>query len=122
MAENQETNSFIEAMGAEKPVVTQEVEEVEKISKYAVSPAAESTVSTVAGILLGIGILAAVIGFFGGIIEFGDDESAAGWAFLGGGLLVFLTGVLEWAFLKVFVNISRNLYNINDVLHEIKNK
>lgn len=122
MAENQENNSFIEAMGAEKPEVTPEVEEIEKISKYAVSPAAESTVSTVAGILLAIGIIGAVVGFFSGLIEFGDDEPAAGWAFLGGGLLIFLTGLLEWAFLKVFVNISRSLYNINDVLHEIKNK
>lgn len=122
MADNQENNSFIEAMGAEKPENAPQVEEIEKISKYAVSPAAENTVNTVAGILLAIGILGAVIGFFGGVIEFTDDEAAAGWGFIGGGVVIFLAGLLEWAFLKVFVNISRNLYNINDVLHEIKNK
>lgn len=122
MADNQENNSFIEAMRAEKPEIAPQVEEIEKISKYAVSPAAENTVNTVAGILLAIGILGAVIGFFGGIIEFSDDEAAAGWGFIGGGVAIFLAGLLEWAFLKVFVNISRNLYNINDVLHEIKNK
>jgi len=122
VADNQENNSFIEAMGAEKPEIAPQVEEIEKISKYAVSPAAENTVNTVAGILLAIGILGAVIGFFGGIIEFSDDETAAGWGFIGGGAVIFLAGLLEWAFLKVFVNISRNLYNINDVLHEIKNK
>lgn len=122
MADNQENNSFIEAMGAEKPEIAPQVEEIEKISKYSVSPAAENTVNTVAGVLLVIGILGAVIGFFGGIIEFSDDEAAAGWAFIGGGVIFFLAGLLEWAFLKVFVNISRNLYNINDVLHEIKNK
>ena len=122
MADNQENNSFIEAMGAEKPEIAPQVEEIEKISKYAVSPAAENTVNTVAGILLAIGILGAVIGFFGGFIEFTEGETAAGWGFIGGGVVIFLAGLLEWAFLKVFVNISRNLYNINDVLHEIKNK
>ena len=122
MAENQGTNSFIEAMGAKKPEITLEVEEIEKISKYAVNPAAESTVNTVASILLIIGIIGALVGFVGGLGMFSDDETAAGWGFLGGGVIVFLVGLLEWAFLKVFVNISRNLYNINDILHEIKNK
>lgn len=109
-------------MGSEKPESTPQVEEVEKISKYAVSPTAENTVNTIAALLLAVGIIGAVIGFFGGIIEFQDDEAAIGWAFLGGGFLVFLSGLISWAFLKVFVNISRNLYNINDVLHDIKNK
>ena len=122
MAENQENNSFIEAMGAEKPEVTIQVKEIQKLSKYAVSPAAESTVNAVAIVLLVIGFLGAGTGLFGSLIVFSNDEPATGWAFIGGGFIVFLAGLLEWAFLKVFVNISRSLYNINDVLHEIKNK
>jgi len=122
MADNKETNSFIEAMGAERTDPTPPEEEIEKISKYAVNPSAENTVSTVASILLAVGIICLVVGFFGALIEFAEDETAIGWAFLGGGLLLFLASWLEWAFLKMLVNISRNLYNINDVLHEIKNK
>lgn len=122
MAENQETNSFIEAMEANRSETTSPAGGVGRISKYAVNPAAEGTVNTVAGILLAIGIIGGVIGLFGGMMAFNEDESRVAWSFIIGGLLIFLTGLMEWAFLKVFVNISRNLYNINDVLHEIKDK
>lgn len=122
MAENQETNSFIEAMESEKPKASPQAEEIEKNSKYEVNPTAENTVNTVAGILLIIGIIGAFAGLVGGLGMFSDNETAAGWGFISGGVMVFLIGLLEWAFLKVFVNISRNLYNINDVLQEIKNK
>ena len=122
MADNQETNPFVDLMGAEKQQSTPQIEEIEKISKYAVSPTAENIVNGIAGFMLAIGLIALLVGLLGGMGEFSDGETALGWAFLGGGIVLFLISLVEWAFLKVFVNISRNLYNINDVLHEIKNK
>ncbi len=122
MAETQENNTFIKEMEVKKTESTPEIDEIENISKYPVSPAAESTVNTIAGILLIIGCLGALVGLIGGLGQISDGDSTAGWGFLGGGLAFFLIGLIEWAFLKVFVNISRNLYNINAVLHEIKNK
>lgn len=122
MAEKQEPNPFLAAMNAEKPTSTPPVEDTIAVSKYSVNPAAENTVNVVAVVLLVIGIIGAAVGLIGGLVMFAEDEAGTGWAFFGIGLALFLTGLLEWAFLKVFVNISRNLYNINDALHELKNK
>lgn len=122
MAENQETNTFVNAMGTEKNKVSISENEIDKISKYAVNPKAENTINIVATLLLICGIIAAIVFFILGIIDFTWDDVEEGFISWGIGVASFLVGWLEWAALKVFVNISRNLYNINDTLNEIKNK
>ncbi len=124
MPETQENNSFIEAMNAEKPQSAPKTEtaETESVEKYAVSPAAESIVNTLANIPRVVGIVAGVVGCCLWIYLLFDYETAAAWAALVGGIVVLLNGLILWAFLKVFVNISRSLYNINDALKVLKKK
>lgn len=122
MADNQETNSFIEAMGTEKHKVSIPVEEIEKISKYSVNPKAESVADLVAKFFLGFNIFLAFACIIAGIVLIGDFEEEIGIAILLSSIIFVVVGIVIWATLKIIVNISRNLYNINTVLHEIKDK
>ena len=121
MAENQnEQNPFLAAMEEEKQKSTPETKVVEEISKFAVNPVAEGTVNCVAGFMLAIGIIGCFILLILGFYQFDDGVDSLGWTFIGISIAVLLIGIVEWAFLKVFVNISRNLYNINAAIHELK--
>ena len=85
---------------------------------YSVSPTAEGVVNTIAVIFLVLGIIVGIGGIAVGISQLADDETTTGLAALGIGVGGFIIFFIEWAFLKVFVNISRSLYNINDALRK----
>ena len=131
MNENQEKNSFIEAMeGNSSPAngpapnpAFGSREELNRISKYAVNPSAESTVNGIASFLLIMGCIACFICLIVGMGQLSDSgygHKTIGWTTILTGIIVFVISLIQWAFMKVFVNISRNLYNINDILHQIK--
>lgn len=123
MAGNQETNSFIEAMKTKKPEASLE-EKIEEMSKYSVNPGAERVANTVAQVVLWLFNIFGIITVIAGIAmaEEGGYMEATGITSIIAGVILLIIGIIVWAGLKMFVNMSRNLYNINDVLHEIKNK
>lgn len=97
---------------------------METKKNYLVNPDAEKTLNTVAIIIhvLGYVFLAAGIGIGTWLgMSLDEDEFAYIYLILGiiGGLLISFIFDILWASLKVFVNISRSLYNINNDLEII---
>lgn len=85
-----------------------------KINKYPVNPGAENTINAVAAVLLIVGIIVCAGCVVGGLIVTAGLGDAKAWLIgVGVGLLILLSYLVQWAFVKVIVNISRNLYNIN---------
>lgn len=82
--------------------------------EHEVNPAAETISSTVAAIVLIISLLLAFGLVIGGIFSLQDSE--IGGILIASGIVVGVAGVIMWASLKVIVNISRSLYNINELL------
>ena len=82
--------------------------------EYDVNPAAEAISSTVAAVVLIVNLLLAFGLVIGGI--FSLQESELGGLLIASGVVVGVAGVILWASLKVIVNISRSLYNINELL------
>ncbi|NLZ19574.1 MAG: hypothetical protein GXY24_04820 [Bacteroidales bacterium] len=83
--------------------------------QYYVNPLAESVGSVLATIIFIITMLVsfALIGF--GVVQVQDGDSS-GYYLMGGGIVLLVVGVISWAFLRIIINISRSLYNINDAL------
>lgn len=112
MVDNLNENPFISAMENEK-TGKNDLQQFYNAQQYLVNPNAEKVVGIVASVNLIIGAL----GFFVLlIIAIGNYE----WLYFGIGVGVLLCGVVLWAFLKVLVNISRNLYNVSETLKEFK--
>lgn len=80
---------------------------------FEVNPAAESVSSAVAKVVLVVCIIAAFILLIAGFIGL---EDGGGIMLIGISVVCTVTGVVSWAFLKMIVNISRSLYNINNAL------
>lgn len=88
--------------------------------EYSVNPNAERVANGVAGFILAFSIIVGVFCLIFGIgtaIEY--DELPEGIPFIGAGLIIILIGIIAWASIKLFVNISRNLYNINDSIKRL---
>ncbi len=89
----------------------------DSIKEYPVNPLAESIMDTILKISVFVGwifaILAVVIGIFWSI-----ETSTVYWAFIGiiAGAIILILYYSAWALNKVIVNISRNLFNINEQL------
>lgn len=119
MTENQnEKNPFIEAMEQDKS----EASVVNGCGqKYETNPTAEGMVNTVAVLTLLIGIIGSVVllGVAVGQLDSYHTETI-GWILLGVAAVVLIAGVIGWAFLRVFVNISRNLFNIREEIKDLK--
>lgn len=83
--------------------------------QYYVNPLAESVGSVLATIVFIITMLVsfALIGF--GVVQVQDGDFS-GYYLMGGGIVLLVVGVISWAFLRIIINISRSLYNINDAL------
>ncbi len=91
------------------------------MKKYSVNPNAEYVLSGVATAILVIGWIFAIAGIIVGIVAAAEQGE---WAYflagvLGGGLILLVFYII-WAELKVIINISRNLYNIQDELENLK--
>ena len=83
--------------------------------KYEVNPKAESVCSSVANGALIICIILAVICLIAFFAVIGDSTEG-GLTLLGYGIVILIIGIVIWAQLKLLVNISRSLYNINDAI------
>ena len=95
---------------------------MENRNKYSVSPGAENVVNVIAGIFLWGSIVAFVVTLVVGLYLATSEGESAGWIVAGCSVLLLPSGIISWAFLKVFVNISRSLYNINEKAAHIDNK
>lgn len=85
-------------------------------SPYEVNPVAESILDKFLKTVLIICIIIGVIGVFAAIIIATTEyQSAFLWLIPISILFVIIAGIF-WAIGKVLINISRNLYNINDAL------
>ena len=73
---------------------------------------AENFLRILNGILLTIGIIVAVVLFFSSFDSYGDE--ALGWIL--GGVAVLLSSLFSWGVVRVLLNISNNLYQINTKL------
>lgn len=120
MTENQnENDSFVEAMSQLKKT---DASNQEVIPDFIVYPYAETNLNMLASIILVICIIVCIVFIILGSIAFDDMSPGLGWPYIGISLCVLLFGIIFRAVMTVFVNISRNLFKINAVLHERKNK
>ena len=85
-------------------------------NKYKVNPAAEGVCSAVASIVLWLFIIGAVVLLVLGIMSFSDYDEETGFILIISSVVCILIGTFSWANMKMLVNISRNLYNINDAI------
>lgn len=86
------------------------------LGSHEVNPAAEKVVNSLANVILWIGCIIAAF-----MVIYGLSVSALyGFAMLGVGIVIVVSVIVQWAFLRVVVNISRNLYNINEALRQRK--
>lgn len=91
------------------------------MKKYSVNPNAENVLNGVAATILVIGWIFAIAGIVVGIaaaVQQGEWIYALA-GVLGGGFILLLFYII-WAELKVIINISRSLYNIQDDLENLK--
>ena len=79
-------------------------------NRYYVDPNAENACNVVAIVFLIVSIICALVCLLAGLAS-----DAIIYGFLGAVIFVII-GIVSWASLKVVVNISRSLYNINDAL------
>ncbi len=82
--------------------------------KYSVNPAAESISSAVASVVLAVSLILAVICLIASFAAGGDMLPAL----LLSGVAIAVIGLISWASMRMLVNISRSLYNINDALRK----
>ncbi len=87
-----------------------------------VNPEAEKILINITGLILAIGGIASLIMIISGLVlisEGGYDELLGGFMLIFGTLLLIIA-LIQWAFARVFTNISRNLFNLNDKVEELK--
>lgn len=113
METNQE-NNILDAMKAQ-PV------SASATKNESVNALAENILNTVTTIILWIGIISAVITFLAGVSVLADGEKL-GIGLIVGSILLAVISLIQWAFSKTFINISRNLFNLNYKLENIQKK
>lgn len=93
-------------------------------SSFSVDPDAESTLNTLATIVRGYFEIISLLLFILGAIGIYKTDESWWWilAVLGVCIVVDYIGELLYARIKIFVNISRSLYNIEERLKRIENK
>lgn len=112
-----ETSSFKTSISNKSAAIHKDKEvEKETVYKYAVNPSAESMINVIASIVLVLGILIGVVCIIAAIALFNDYETESGWTLLCIGVGAFILFFITWAFIKVLVNISRNMYNIIEAI------
>ena len=88
------------------------ISRIEKKTGSKTGSAPEKILETFANVILIIGIIAGVVLFCVGIWSF-IDFGGYGLLFVLGAVLVVLIAAVQWAFVRVFVNISNSLKEIN---------
>lgn len=74
---------------------------------------AENTLSKIASIVLWVGFIGSIIMF---IVVFTSRYNDWSYLLLVSAITIFIVSIIQWALLKVIVNISINLFNINATL------
>lgn len=88
---------------------------------YNVNPLAESVGSFVASFVFIINLIgAAALIIFGVVTLSYDSLDSTGLILIGSGILLLITGIISWAALRIVVNISRSLLNINESIKDLK--
>jgi hypothetical protein len=87
--------------------------------RYEVNPDAERIASGVAGFILALSIIVGAICIILGLVAAADYTPQAGVPLIGAGIILIVVGIIAWASIKLFVNISRSLYNINDSIQRL---
>lgn len=98
-------------------------------NSYSVNSKAESVLNVVAVIVL-IGGIIAGLGVFISCMqiasspyaEFIDGEVYILYGILGAPLIFCVCGLLPWAGIKVYINMSRNLFAIREEVHQLKDR
>ncbi len=88
-------------------------------NNYKVNSGAETVLNVLNTVLFVLFTLLSIAMVGIGIAQQGDGNPY-GIAVIVGGVVVFLSGLVSWAALKVVINISRNLFNINDAIRALK--
>lgn len=90
---------------------------------FEVNPRAESIADSVAGIILVLGWIVGIVIILFSIFAVVEDGETM-YIFLSfAGIVYILLSYILWAFVKMFVNMSRNLFNIKSALtHLTSNK
>jgi len=96
---------------------------MEQKNRFNVNPAAETVVNIVILVsvcpIIGAGIAFALIGIFLPAAtqeKWGLDFSIPLFLI---GLIIIIAGIILWAYSRIIINISRNLYNINDAIRNL---
>lgn len=87
-------------------------------NQFQVNPTAENVGNAVAKVILTTFIILAIICFIAGLVGLFSSSILTGAILLLCSILVVTIGLICWAAIKIFVNISRSLYNINDILRQ----
>ena len=115
-----QVNSFEQAMKGEGPAG-----QPTPSDSYSVNPTAESVLNVLAVIMLIIGIIGGLLIFIPSALKL-DDMGAHPMEFfraiLVGPAFFCFTGLLPWAGIKVYINMSRNLFAIREELHQLKDR
>lgn len=121
MSETIENNPFIDAMTSDKEQLCERKQSntTSGITIYDVNPRAETILNTAIKVGFVIYCIICIAGFLGGIIASVSEYEGIYLLISLGSLFLFLIALILWAFGKVLINISRNLFNINE---EIKKK
>lgn len=85
-------------------------------SSHSTNATAETIINVLATLLLFGGIIGGIALIIAGITD--ASRYGAGPVEFFGGFLVIFISVIQWAFTKIIINISRNLFNINEFLRE----
>lgn len=83
---------------------------------YSTNPRAETIINICALVILIFGLLSGVIMIIGSISS-GSGGAMALTTIIGIGVIIF--ALIQWAFLKVLCNMSRNLFNIYDFIRKM---
>lgn len=82
------------------------------MNKNEVNTKAESTLNSMASILLVAGIIICIGSLIASIVLFVNDEPETGWIILISAIAVFLGVLVWWSIIKVIINISLNLLSL----------
>ena len=114
--ETNQNNTILDAM--KTPQVIAGTNKQERVNS-----SAESVLNVVATLGLCIGIIAAFIILLYGIDQLGSRYTQTSGAILCGvSILTLILSLIQWAFAKTFINMSRNLFNLNYKVESIKDK
>lgn len=85
-------------------------------SSHSTNAAAETIVNVVAILVLIAGIFCGMALIGNGVDLNNSFRGNGGTVLIIAGVIVIIISIIQWAFMKIVINISRNLFNINEFL------